>query len=399
MQKVPATSHVYSRNHSDDSNSDESDYEDNIPLQIVQEGLDAMFGESPICGRNRTRKHLHKERVIKCETQRELWDLEDYEAIAPKTEHKPVTKPEYRSLGMQPFSPIDDKKQSCEVQVTSVFNKDKGNIKVNEGQKMTEVTRTRTPKNNKVFLDCRMELSPIQNPVHLTTVLPSFSEHADISDKRNAPKLNHHSDDSNSDESDYEDNIPLKIVQDGLNAMSRESPICGRTRIRKHHDLMSQYGRMKLNKKFIQCAMWDRLQAIVKKEMDQLPSLPNCFIGDIAVDRDQVDIFAKKHIPSDILQWFNVHYPMCIEPDGNCIYRSISQLVYRSEDHHVEMRCRIVIDSVLNLKNYTDHDYLMRCANHVHKNCSNIAGYYFCYSGVKNVGNRDQSLNLCSGKM
>ena len=156
MQKVPATSRVYSRNHYDDSNSDESEYEDNIPLQIVQEGFIAMSGESPICARTRIRKCLHKERVIKCETQRELWDLEDYEVIAPKTEHKLVTKPEYRSLGVQPFSPIDNKKQSCEVQDTSVFNKDKSTIKVNEGQKMTEVTRTSTPKNNKVFLDCRI---------------------------------------------------------------------------------------------------------------------------------------------------------------------------------------------------------------------------------------------------
>ena len=37
LQKVPSTSHIYSRNHSDDSNSDDSDYEDNIPLKIVQE--------------------------------------------------------------------------------------------------------------------------------------------------------------------------------------------------------------------------------------------------------------------------------------------------------------------------------------------------------------------------
>ena len=138
--------------------------------------------------------------------------------------------------------------------------------------------------------------------------------------------------------------------------------------------------------------MLDRLQTIVKKEMDQLPSLPDCFIGNTAVDRDQVDIVAKKDIPIDILQRFNMHYPICIVPDGNCFCRSISQLVYGSEDHHVEMRCRIVIDSVLNLKNYTDHDYLMRCANHEHRNCSNIAGYYCCYSGVKNVGNRDESL-------
>ena len=68
-----------------------------------------MSGESPICDRRRIKKHLLKERVIKCKTQRELRDLEDYEAIAPKIEHKPVTKPEYRSLGVEPFSPIDKK--------------------------------------------------------------------------------------------------------------------------------------------------------------------------------------------------------------------------------------------------------------------------------------------------
>ena len=192
-------------------------------------------------------------------------------------------------------------------------------MKVNEGQKMTEFTRTSTPKNNNIYPECRIELSPIQNPVHSTLVQPSFSEHADICDKRNALKLN-----LNSDESDYEDNIPLKVVQEGLNAISRESPIFRRTRNRNHHDVTIQYDWMKLNKKFIQCAMWDRLETIVKKEMDQLPSLPNCFIGDTAVDGHLVDIVAKKDIPSDILQRFNVHYPICIVPDGNCFCRSIS---------------------------------------------------------------------------
>ena len=93
-----------------------------------------------------------------------MWDLDDYEAFAPKTEHKVVRKPEYRSLGVQPFSPINNKKQICEVLVTSQFNKDKSTIKVDEGQKMTEVTRTSTPK-NKVSQDCTIELSSIQNSV------------------------------------------------------------------------------------------------------------------------------------------------------------------------------------------------------------------------------------------
>ena len=74
---------------------------------------------------------------------------------------------------MEPFSPIDNQKQISKVLVTSQFNKGKSTIKVNEGQKMTEVTRTSTPKNNKVYPKCRIKLSPIQNPVHSTKVQPS----------------------------------------------------------------------------------------------------------------------------------------------------------------------------------------------------------------------------------
>ena len=167
---------------------------------------------------------------------------------------------------MEPISPIDNKKQISEVLVTSQFNKFKSTIKVNKGQKITEFTRTSTPKNNNMYLECRMELSPIQNPVHSTLVQPSFSEHADISDKCNALKLNLYSDDSNSDELDYEDNIPLKVLQERLNAMSRESTICRKTRNTSHHDVTIQYDWMKLNKKFTQCAMWDRLETIVKRK-------------------------------------------------------------------------------------------------------------------------------------
>ena len=64
LPKGPSINHISSRNHSDDSN-----YEDNIPLQIVQEGLNTMSEESPICGRMRIKKCLHKAEVIRCETQ------------------------------------------------------------------------------------------------------------------------------------------------------------------------------------------------------------------------------------------------------------------------------------------------------------------------------------------
>ena len=34
-------------------------------------------------------------------------------------------------------------------------------MEVHEGQKMTEVTRTSTPKNNNVYLECRIELDVV----------------------------------------------------------------------------------------------------------------------------------------------------------------------------------------------------------------------------------------------
>ena len=46
LQKGPSISHISFRYHFDDSNSEDSDYEDNIPLQIVKEGLNTMSGES-----------------------------------------------------------------------------------------------------------------------------------------------------------------------------------------------------------------------------------------------------------------------------------------------------------------------------------------------------------------
>ena len=59
--------------------------------------------------------------------------------------------------------------------------------------------------------------------------------------------------------------------------------------------------------------MWDRLQTIVKKEMDQLPSLPDCFIGDTAVDGDQVDIVAKKEFQVTYCKglMYTIQYALC----------------------------------------------------------------------------------------
>ena len=86
LQNVSATGDVNSRNQSvyDDMSSDDSDFEDTIPLQIVQDGMIAMLGESPICGRTRIRKRLHKEGVIKCQLKEICGTLQIMKQLVPK---------------------------------------------------------------------------------------------------------------------------------------------------------------------------------------------------------------------------------------------------------------------------------------------------------------------------
>ena len=101
-------------------------------------------------------------------------------------------------------------------------------------------------------------------------------------------------------------------------------------------------------------------------------------------------------IPPDLPKQLILHHPILIQPDGNYFCRSISHLVYGSQDRHLEIRCRIVLDSALNMKNYTNGDYLMRKAQHNHPNCNNIASYYCDYSGVRNLGNNNDLSGISS---
>ena len=70
-----------------DHDSDDLDYEDNLPLIHVREGLkDISQGESPIG--LRTRKRLHEKNVVLCEKQGEILYLEDYERVSGEVNEK-----------------------------------------------------------------------------------------------------------------------------------------------------------------------------------------------------------------------------------------------------------------------------------------------------------------------
>ena len=157
------------------------------------------------------------------------------------------------------------------------------------------------------------------------------------------------------------------------------------------HGLSGRYNWMEWCNKFNQCKTFDDLQLLVKVRIDKIPNIPHIFAGDKELETDTVDKQSMKYIPSDIPQRYLLHHPVKILPDGNYFCRSISHLVYGSQDHHVEIRCRIVIDSIINFRHYIDNEYLMRSATHTQKYC-NIAEYYCNYSGVTNVRYCHQTL-------
>ena len=120
-----------------------------------------------------------------------------------------------------------------------------------------------------------------------------------------------------------------------------------------------------------------------------MPALPDVFTGEFTIQNDRIDYTAYYYVPRNIPQQSLLHHLVKILLDGNSFFRSLSRLVYGTEGWHIEMRSRIMIDSVVNFHNYTDHSYLMQNATDIHMECIDICEYYCSYSGVANVGKRD----------
>ena len=137
-----------------DCDSDDLDYEDNLPLIHVRQGLkDISQGESPIG--LRTRKRLHEKNVVICEKQGEILYLEDYERVSGEVNEKSRTINNEalfircrKKHGKSKFT----QKEACNEQVFI-------NRNVNDSR------RTSTPNKPKGFKECYIDLSPISNDV------------------------------------------------------------------------------------------------------------------------------------------------------------------------------------------------------------------------------------------
>ena len=143
---------------------------------------------------------------------------------------------------------------------------------------------------------------------------------------------------------------------------------------------------MQFQNALVTCLTFEQLKRTIGQWKSKLTLLPPAF-GDYSVALDRIDEVAEHFLPSDTPRKFGSKHcvPIKVGADGNCFFRSLSRLVYGDEEYHLEMRCRIIMDCVENIDKYTSHDYLMRGANHAHKEGANIASIYCDYSGVNNV--------------
>ena len=83
-------------------------------------------------------------------------------------------------------------------------------------------------------------------------------------------------------------------------------------------------------------------EKVVLAECNNVPPLPDFFIGEINITYDLIDMVSPNYIPRDSLTpaKFKCNYvPLMIEPDGNCLLRSLSRLTYGIEARHMEIRC------------------------------------------------------------
>ena len=113
-----------------------------------------------------------------------------------------------------------------------------------------------------------------------------------------------------------------------------------------------------LHQKLLVCKNYEDLSLLCNELVYIIPDIPDTFTGEFTIEDHRIDHTAVYYVPRDILQEFLLHHPVEIMHDGNCFFRSLSQLVYGTEGKHIEMRSQIVIDFI-NFHKYINHSYLL----------------------------------------
>ena len=104
-----------------------------------------------------------------------------------------------------------------------------------------------------------------------------------------------------------------------------------------------------LQRQLSNCCMFDELQTVVKQATPEVGTypipqvIPRCLI-DVGI----VDKVANDLVPDFLKPLF----PVLTVANGNCVPRALSLACFGDQDHHTEMRCRIVMELASNCLDY-----------------------------------------------
>ncbi|XP_060573349.1 LOW QUALITY PROTEIN: uncharacterized protein LOC132731228 [Ruditapes philippinarum] len=168
-------------------------------------------------------------------------------------------------------------------------------------------------------------------------------------------------------EKHHESKSPEKLESPVINPYSRQD-----------------YFQMILSKMCL-CESFGDLQIIVPEIEDEVREL----YGDINFNPDinvvshglTVDRVAHKQpLNNRTVEATLGKFPVCVQGDGNCLPRSGSILSFGDEDHHTEIRCRIVIEMVTNIDLYLSDEHLKNGTVLVEKEARQLVKTYAMFS-------------------
>ena len=105
----------------------------------------------------------------------------------------------------------------------------------------------------------------------------------------------------------------------------------------------------------LECANFKQLEAAVATIKE--PPLITSQVHNTFSECNVIDHIALHFLPKDSPTGY---LPVKNFGDGNCFARAISQFLYGTENHHLEVRIRIVLEAVRNKHLYLDQDSLSK---------------------------------------
>ena len=116
---------------------------------------------------------------------------------------------------------------------------------------------------------------------------------------------------------------------------------------------------------FEACTDNRELEKLASEMKQVLPAMKPRVHAEFKPGIDRIDNIAQKDIPPDGPVTFSAVETLS---DGNCLCRALSKAFYNTDEMHVELRVRILIEAILNKNMYLSDDCLERGASYLHRN-------------------------------